>query len=219
MAKGKAKKGVQPLGRALQKRTFPLNLPLLNSSLAERFGTAGRRTHEQETEVVFALWAWIDYAQIHTAAIANPKADAALKLRSMTETSDLVELMHNAALAEADFTAQKANTIMITKESFSSSSEHVIPSKEAIERLRLPRRPAWSKEMSAEEVDAHERAAFLEWRRNLAAYVPHVTLAFYRLYTCLAWRSPMPQVGRGTEAGFHALREESRGVAATLARG
>jgi hypothetical protein len=35
-------------------------------------------------------------------------------------------------------------------------------------RLRVPRRPAWRPEQSAEEVDAQERAAFLAWRRALA---------------------------------------------------
>lgn len=36
-------------------------------------------------------------------------------------------------------------------------------------RLRIPRRPAWRREQSPEEVDAQERAAFLAWRRELAA--------------------------------------------------
>ncbi|EIE26494.1 P-loop containing nucleoside triphosphate hydrolase protein, partial [Coccomyxa subellipsoidea C-169] len=35
--------------------------------------------------------------------------------------------------------------------------------------LRIPRRPAWRREQSPEEVDAQERAAFLTWRRELAA--------------------------------------------------
>ena len=39
----------------------------------------------------------------------------------------------------------------------------------AAPRLRIPRRPAWSPEQSAEAVDAQERAAFLAWRRGLAA--------------------------------------------------
>lgn len=35
-------------------------------------------------------------------------------------------------------------------------------------RLRIPRRPAWQKDMSSEALDQQERAAFLEWRRDLA---------------------------------------------------
>ena len=36
-------------------------------------------------------------------------------------------------------------------------------------RLKIPRRPSWSEEQSPEEIDAQERAAFLAWRRALAA--------------------------------------------------
>jgi len=36
-------------------------------------------------------------------------------------------------------------------------------------RLQLPRRPAWREDQSAEAVDAQERAAFVAWRRELAA--------------------------------------------------
>uniref|UniRef100_A0A0D9VWW5 CP-type G domain-containing protein n=1 Tax=Leersia perrieri TaxID=77586 RepID=A0A0D9VWW5_9ORYZ len=34
--------------------------------------------------------------------------------------------------------------------------------------LKVPRRPPWSPQMTVEELDANERRAFLEWRRNLA---------------------------------------------------
>lgn len=34
--------------------------------------------------------------------------------------------------------------------------------------LPIPRRPMWTREMSAEQVDQNEREAFLEWRRGLA---------------------------------------------------
>ena len=36
-------------------------------------------------------------------------------------------------------------------------------------RLKIPRRPPWSEEQSPEEIDTQERAAFLGWRRALAA--------------------------------------------------
>ena len=38
-------------------------------------------------------------------------------------------------------------------------------------RLRIPRRPAWDRGMSPDELDARERAAFLAWRRDLAQCV------------------------------------------------
>lgn len=34
--------------------------------------------------------------------------------------------------------------------------------------VRCPRRPQWTAEMSADELDAQERASFLTWRRALA---------------------------------------------------
>lgn len=35
-------------------------------------------------------------------------------------------------------------------------------------RLTVPRRPPWSPDMTAEAVDAQQRASFLAWRRELA---------------------------------------------------
>ena len=35
-------------------------------------------------------------------------------------------------------------------------------------RLTVPRRPAWTKEMTAEELDYQERTHFLDWRRTIA---------------------------------------------------
>ena len=37
--------------------------------------------------------------------------------------------------------------------------------------LRVPRRPSWTKSMTAAEVDKREREAFLDWRRGLATFV------------------------------------------------
>ena len=34
--------------------------------------------------------------------------------------------------------------------------------------IKVPRRPAWTRDMSAETLDANERRHFLEWRRALA---------------------------------------------------
>ena len=37
-----------------------------------------------------------------------------------------------------------------------------------IDQLHIPRKPAWSVKMTAEEVDRNEKDAFLQWRRDLA---------------------------------------------------
>jgi large subunit GTPase 1 len=36
------------------------------------------------------------------------------------------------------------------------------------QRLRVPRRPEWHKDMSKEELERRERGSFLEWRRGVA---------------------------------------------------
>jgi hypothetical protein len=38
-------------------------------------------------------------------------------------------------------------------------------------RLRVPRRPAWTRQMTTAELERQEKAAFLDWRRGLAVYV------------------------------------------------
>lgn len=35
-------------------------------------------------------------------------------------------------------------------------------------RLRVPRRPPWTKAMTSAQLDRQEKSAFLEWRRGLA---------------------------------------------------
>ena len=39
------------------------------------------------------------------------------------------------------------------------------------QRLRVPRRPPWTKSMTTAQLDRQEKDAFLEWRRGLAEYV------------------------------------------------
>jgi hypothetical protein len=53
-------------------------------------------------------------------------------------------------------------------------------------RLRIPRRPRWSRNMTPDQLDAHEREAFLKWRRELArrGTVPRAVLAAPRVYLC-----------------------------------
>ena len=39
------------------------------------------------------------------------------------------------------------------------------------QRLRVPRRPPWTKSMTTAQLDRQEKDAFLEWRRGLAESV------------------------------------------------
>lgn len=44
------------------------------------------------------------------------------------------------------------------------------------QRLRVPRRPPWTKDMTTAQLDRQEKDAFLEWRRGLAEYVIYAFL-------------------------------------------
>ena len=48
-------------------------------------------------------------------------------------------------------------------------------------RLKIPRRPEWSTDMSPDILEQRERASFLEWRRDLAKYtiLSHAAISLY----------------------------------------
>lgn len=87
-----------------------------------------------------------------------------------------------ASLANRDFSAEKACDAVIIGPTLVenggtgagggptlSAEERDAAEAAAADALKLPRRPKWSPEMSAAELDARERAAFVSWRRALAA--------------------------------------------------
>jgi large subunit GTPase 1 len=82
-----------------------------------------------------------------------------------------------ADLANRDFTAEKASDAVIVSgpsvahvstPDTRSPAERAAAEAAAARLLRLPRRPAWTPSTPAHELDAAERAAFIEWRRGLA---------------------------------------------------
>ncbi|CAL5227407.1 g10365 [Coccomyxa viridis] len=94
---------------------------------------------------------------------------------SVLEANDLTEMMSMAELAERDFAADRGEVIVIStgavegKVDVVSAQERKAAEDKNRHKLRIPRRPQWSERQSGEEVDAQERAAFLQWRRALAA--------------------------------------------------
>lgn len=65
---------------------------------------------------------------------------------------------------------------------------------ENIHRLKVPRRPTWTKEMTGEDLDAQEREYFLGWRRDLAECV---------LARPLTPQTPLPECNdRGPQSPF-----------------
>ncbi|KAJ7071202.1 hypothetical protein C8F01DRAFT_1362950 [Mycena amicta] len=101
------------------------------------------------------------------------------RLKSVTQERDLDEFFNTAQLAGTDFTAERRNVKIIQQTAGSSQNPYLLSEQEEIDalrkqqehkkRLRVPRRPGWTKLMSSAELDKQEKSAFLEWRRGLAS--------------------------------------------------
>lgn len=109
--------------------------------------------------------------------ITNPAKEASwVKMRSVTEQGALDEFLNTAELAGTDFTAEKMNNVQIIHTDqknpylLSAADERstVRKHKENRERLTVPRRPPWNETTTRDELDAMERASFMDWRRGLA---------------------------------------------------
>lgn len=100
------------------------------------------------------------------------------QLVSVLESNDLEELMLNATLANADFTAERypgpvaPQTVVVTP-----MGARTVTQRAELRRrqqqldstvLRVPRRPKWDKKTTGAELQECERIEFLEWRRNIA---------------------------------------------------
>ncbi|CDZ96722.1 Predicted GTP-binding protein MMR1 [Phaffia rhodozyma] len=106
------------------------------------------------------------------------------RLRSVTQEGDLDEFLNTAQLAATDFTAERQNVKIITAPTSSTNlnaveeNPHLLSVNEEAQvrevhgqmknRLRVPRRPMWNKDMTARQLERSERDSFLEWRRGLA---------------------------------------------------
>ncbi|CAF4095407.1 unnamed protein product, partial [Rotaria magnacalcarata] len=97
-----------------------------------------------------------------------------LNLRSVTDQNSLDEFLTTAQLAGTDFAAERLNITFVPAVAkvgiLSDDDKERIRQVQQLhrDRLRIPRRPAWTPEMSAEQIDQHERVSFLDWRRKLA---------------------------------------------------
>lgn len=103
-----------------------------------------------------------------------------VKLRSVTQENSLDEFLNTAQLADTDFTAEKGlqvkiikvgNTSIVNQQGLLTTDEMTAIRQRhmALEnKLTIPRRPRWTKEMSKFQIERQENLAFLEWRRQLA---------------------------------------------------
>lgn len=120
--------------------------------------------------------------------------DPTSRLKSVTQERDLDEFFSTAELAGAEFTAgqfvlhqyflklfmfkERRNVKIIQQSVASSQNPYLLTEQEEADvlkkqeankkRLRVPRRPPWTKTMTPSQLDKQEKAAFLDWRRGLA---------------------------------------------------
>nr|XP_039249808.1 large subunit GTPase 1 homolog [Styela clava] len=152
------KKNNSSLGRALMKERF-----------GGRHNTSGNKASSQHMR---------EYAEI-----ADP---ATLNLKSVTELSSLDEFLETAELAGTEFTAERMNIEYVQPANFgvisSIESRLIEETQEKYkEKIVIPKRPKWTSETSAEELNVAEKESFLQWRRSLAEIQEqeHITLTPY----------------------------------------
>lgn len=99
--------------------------------------------------------------------------DSATNEKSLTEhATPLDEFVANAVLAERSFETNRHAHVFDAEPQAEKQGEAAEADAEAVrfdfENLPIPRRPKWSKDMTATELDKLERESFLSWRRAIA---------------------------------------------------
>lgn len=111
---------------------------------------------------------------MHTTEIQDGYDWGRLNLQSVTEESSFQDFLRTAELAGTEFQAEKLNISYVNPKSnvgLLLGSERVAAEKQHIDKknlLKIPRRPKWTTDMSAADLQTKENLSFLEWRRGLA---------------------------------------------------
>ncbi|OAX44423.1 P-loop containing nucleoside triphosphate hydrolase protein [Rhizopogon vinicolor AM-OR11-026] len=119
-----------------------------------------------------------DARERQESGLYTTEVDSTTRLKSVTQERDLDEFLNTAQLAGTEFTAERRNVKIIQSPAGSTHNPHLLTDQEEQstlkkhqqnkERLRVPRRPAWTKSITTAQLDRQEKDAFLEWRRGLA---------------------------------------------------
>ncbi|TFK77272.1 P-loop containing nucleoside triphosphate hydrolase protein [Pluteus cervinus] len=119
-----------------------------------------------------------DARRQHESGMYSQDIASSTRLKSVTYERDLDEFLNNAQLAGTDFTAERRNVKIIQQTANTSQNPYLLSQQEEQklvekhmehkQRLRVPRRPPWTKLMTAADLEKQEKAAFLEWRRGVA---------------------------------------------------
>eukprot|EP00814_Leptocylindrus_danicus_P006500 CAMPEP_0116049450 /NCGR_PEP_ID=MMETSP0321-20121206/30172_1 /TAXON_ID=163516 /ORGANISM="Leptocylindrus danicus var. danicus, Strain B650" /LENGTH=791 /DNA_ID=CAMNT_0003531879 /DNA_START=150 /DNA_END=2525 /DNA_ORIENTATION=+ len=105
--------------------------------------------------------------------------------KSILEMDDMADFLLQAEMANREFVSEKERFVMVDPtgttlsamtiaENGEDASQTAIISDEInntpfqYDELSVPRRPAWTKETTPEELDRMEKDSFLDWRRDIA---------------------------------------------------
>lgn len=95
-------------------------------------------------------------------------------MQSVTEESSFQEFLRTAELAGTEFQAEKLNIQFVNPKSnvgLLTTMEREAAERKHIDKkdlLKIPRRPTWTADTTAEDLHLQENQSFLEWRRGLA---------------------------------------------------
>ncbi|KDQ63371.1 hypothetical protein JAAARDRAFT_169123 [Jaapia argillacea MUCL 33604] len=119
-----------------------------------------------------------DFRRAQESGLYTTDLDTTSRLQSITQENDLDEFLHTATLADTDFTAERRNVKIINTPATASHNPFLLSDEEEKrilqkfqankQRLRIPKRPPWTKNLSRPVLDRQEKDSFLEWRRGLA---------------------------------------------------
>uniref|UniRef100_T1J4B8 Large subunit GTPase 1 homolog n=1 Tax=Strigamia maritima TaxID=126957 RepID=T1J4B8_STRMM len=97
-------------------------------------------------------------------AIVAPTGEPIPTPNSITENKQLDEFLCTAQAATKEF--EERDDVIFVLPAYGYVGENALASK--TESLPIPRKPKWSKEMSAKEYNQLEYSTFMDWRRDLA---------------------------------------------------
>lgn len=93
----------------------------------------------------------------------------ATKLNSILDNSALDDFIITAEMDDADVEVVRVHDQHVyLYEPTTRKAQNLIHDQLDVEQLQIPRKPSWTREMTAEDIDRSEKNAFLSWRRNIA---------------------------------------------------
>lgn len=93
-----------------------------------------------------------------------------VNMMSILDSSALDDFVHTAVLNDAEVEVHRVhkNDSFLIQPTVHMNLQTMTMRNFDYEHLKIPRKPSWTRDMTAEQVERNERDAFLEWRREIA---------------------------------------------------